>query len=228
MKSKLFFFGVLFTFVPAYVLAHGDEGHMEAVAAARQGDQFFWITVILLISAGVAAGTFLVQRNAWRAVGASILTVFVGISLFMGTVYKKDEAFPLSISAPSEKYQILKGAMATVYKSPGCSCCGGYIVELERYGVQVTINEVSDAELFVFKERQGVAENLRSCHTTVMDGYVIEGHVPFEALEKLRTERPGIKGIALPGMPIGTPGMPGRKTQPYEVKTLTGEAYLTL
>lgn len=114
----------------------------------------------------------------------------------------------------------LAHARMTVYKSPTCGCCGNYIAELKRHGADVTVEELDDAALDAKKRTLGVSKDLESCHTTTMDGYVIEGHVPIEALVKLRTERPSIAGIALPGMPAGSPGMSGMKAGPFLVLSL--------
>lgn len=117
--------------------------------------------------------------------------------------------------ASTTNSSVLQGLEATVYKSPTCGCCTGYAQFLEKHGV--TVNAVDTNDLTQVKADYGVPYAAQSCHTTVMDGYVIEGHVPLAALEQFLTERPDIDGIALPGMPIGTPGMPGPKGAPYEV-----------
>lgn len=119
----------------------------------------------------------------------------------------------------------LQGAAITMYKSPTCGCCGNYAAELKRQGANVTIEQISDAELAAKKQELGVRSDLQSCHTSVMDGYVIEGHVPMEAVAKLRSEHPDIAGIALPGMPAGSPGMSGVKSSPFAVKTLAGDMF---
>ncbi len=103
----------------------------------------------------------------------------------------------------------LAGLEATVYLSPTCSCCHGYVNHLRRQGLTVEVVEVSD--LTAKKRSLGIPMEMWSCHTTILEGYVVEGHVPFEIVQKLLTERPPIAGIALPGMPSGTPGMPGPK-----------------
>ncbi|MDR5868076.1 DUF411 domain-containing protein [Halomonas koreensis] len=104
---------------------------------------------------------------------------------------------------------------ATLYKNPQCACCDGYARHLERLGVDVTI--VDDRPLGEVKQDAGVPYGLGACHTTVMGGYVIEGHVPLAAVEALFEQRPDTDGIGLAGMPIGTPGMPGPQREPYEV-----------
>ena len=118
---------------------------------------------------------------------------------------------------------------ATLYKNPQCGCCDAYARQLEALGVDVTI--VDNVPVGEVKERAGLPYGLGSCHTIEMGEYVIEGHVPFAAVEKLFEERPDTDGIGLAGMPIGTPGMPGPKQDDWNVYQFrAGEAqpYMTL
>lgn len=135
----------------------------------------------------------------------------------------------VAVSAtPSQS--VLQGLSAVVYKSPTCGCCASYAEFLSKHGVSVEVVS-SDAALAQAKKDYGIPTTAQSCHTVVMDGYVIEGHVPLEALERLLSERPAIDGIALPGMPVGTPGMPGPKQAPFEVLELdegTSQTFMTL
>ena len=108
---------------------------------------------------------------------------------------------------------------ATFYKSPDCTCCAGHAAYLKRNGIQVKIIETPD--LAEVKKRHGVRPELQSCHTIVLDSYVIEGHMPIGAIRKLLSERPAIKGIALPGMPFGSPGMGGMKERPFVIYEIT-------
>lgn len=110
----------------------------------------------------------------------------------------------------------LRGLKATVYKSPTCGCCEGYIAFLRKHGVTVEVVS-DDAALYKAKEVNGVPFEAQSCHTVLLDGYVLEGHVPLAALMKLLSERPDIDGISMPGMPSGTPGMEGPRFGPLEV-----------
>jgi hypothetical protein len=105
----------------------------------------------------------------------------------------------------------------TVYKSPTCGCCDGWIEDVEKHGYRVRVEEITDVTSI--KNRYQIPVALQSCHTSLVGGYVVEGHVPIEALEQLLAERPSVKGIAVPGMPIGAPGMeqPGTAPQPYDV-----------
>lgn len=105
----------------------------------------------------------------------------------------------------------------TVYKSPTCGCCTDWVEHLEANGFDVKTTDMPDVT--PMKTRMGLPETLYSCHTAIVGGYVVEGHVPADLVKKMLTERPNITGIAVPGMPIGSPGMevPGRAPQPYEV-----------
>lgn len=119
---------------------------------------------------------------------------------------------------------------AVVYKSPTCGCCEGHADAMREAGIDVEIVEMQSTELSFFKEDNGVPTNMQSCHTTILSKgdteYVVEGHVPIEGMSKLITEQPDIAGIVLPGMPSGTPGMPGPKMGPYEIMTLEDEPQL--
>lgn len=103
----------------------------------------------------------------------------------------------------------LKGMQATVYKSPYCGCCKSYVEFLQGEGVDVQVEAVMDMD--PIKRSLGVGKDMESCHTSKIGGYVVEGHVPLDVLQRLLKEKPQIPGIALPGMPTGVPGMPGEK-----------------
>jgi hypothetical protein len=100
-------------------------------------------------------------------------------------------------------------------KDPNCGCCGNHAQYLRDHGYVVEVSE-SD-RLAELRAELGVPEQLAGCHTIRAEGYVIEGHVPAAALDKLLAERPLIKGISVPGMPAGSPGMDGEKTEPLAV-----------
>ena len=117
---------------------------------------------------------------------------------------------------PAAQQVSLRGLEATVYKSPTCGCCNGYIAFLRRQGVAVEVVS-DDAALYEAKATNGVPAEARSCHTVLLDGYVVEGHVPLAALTKLLAERPDLDGVAMPGMPTGTPGMAGPQFGPLTV-----------
>jgi hypothetical protein len=103
-----------------------------------------------------------------------------------------------------------------VFKTPGCGCCEGWAEHLRANGFACEVTE--HADLASVKDRLGVPGSLRSCHTGTLEGYVVEGHVPAAALERLLAERPAaVAGLAVPGMPMGSPGMPSSDPEAYEV-----------
>ena len=105
-----------------------------------------------------------------------------------------------------------------VFKTPSCGCCYGYALFLKEEKFKVKQTDMRS--LHTIKQKYNIPVEMQSCHTTIMGKYFIEGHVPFEAVNKLLKEQPDIDGIALPGMPIGTPGMPGDKDEPYVIYQL--------
>jgi hypothetical protein len=111
---------------------------------------------------------------------------------------------------------------ALMYKNPQCGCCEEYAKYLRRNGFKVTVKETHNMSLI--SRQNGVPEKLAGCHTMLVGGYVVEGHVPVSAINKLLAERPGIKGISLPGMPEGSPGMTGVKTEPFTIYEVSDEA----
>lgn len=108
---------------------------------------------------------------------------------------------------------------ATLYKNPQCSCCEGYAAYLRKNGFDVDVKATND--LAEISSKAGVPEKLQGCHTMLVDGYVVDGHVPVRVVRKLLSERPAIAGITLPGMPEGSPGMSGRKTGPFTIYAVT-------
>jgi hypothetical protein len=107
---------------------------------------------------------------------------------------------------------------AVVYKSPTCSCCRQYINYLETQGYNIKSENVVDMQSV--KDKYDISPKIESCHTMVINDYVVEGHVPIEVVEKLINEKPAISGISLPDMPAGSPGMPGIKREPFTIYSL--------
>jgi len=103
-----------------------------------------------------------------------------------------------------------------VYKTEGCGCCNGWVEHLQAAGFQVDARNVDD--LMSIKRDAGVPADLSSCHTALVDGYVVEGHVPADVVKRMLAERPQVAGITVPGMPVGSPGMEGPDPRPYEVQ----------
>jgi hypothetical protein len=104
---------------------------------------------------------------------------------------------------------------ATLYKSPDCGCCHEHAAHLRRHGYRV--KEIATPDLDALKRRQGVPEELFGCHTTLVGGYVVEGHVSAAIVDRLLREKPEIRGVSLPGMPTGSPGMGGAKREPFRI-----------
>ncbi len=105
---------------------------------------------------------------------------------------------------------------AVIFKSQSCGCCSNYVSYMKKQdGFEVTTTNLEDVSSM--KEKYGVPSSMESCHTMVVGDYFVEGHVPVEAVNKLLAEKPDIRGIALPGMPEASPGMPGAKRMPFEV-----------
>jgi hypothetical protein len=102
-----------------------------------------------------------------------------------------------------------------VHRDPSCGCCGAWVEHLKRTGFPVRIAETGN--LNAVKQRLGVPADLISCHTAEVGGYVIEGHVPAGAIQRLLAQKPQATGLAVPGMPIGAPGMEGEPLETYEI-----------
>jgi len=120
--------------------------------------------------------------------------------------------------AQDEKLESLgKGSMdIAVYRSPSCACCGKWLVHLNAHGFNVTDNIVANMQ--GIKDQYGVATSLSSCHTAIINSYVVEGHVPAEDIKTMLKNNENIRGLSVPGMIVGTPGMEmGDKKSPYKV-----------
>ena len=102
-----------------------------------------------------------------------------------------------------------------VYKSPSCKCCDKWVDHMRDAGYKVTTRD--DNNMDSIKSTYGIMPGLRSCHTAVVEGYVVEGHVPADDIKRLLQERPAVAGLAAPGMPMGSPGMEGPYKDPYNI-----------
>lgn len=106
--------------------------------------------------------------------------------------------------------------LVEVFKSPTCGCCAAWVAHMEREGFQVKVTEVADVG--VARARLGIPDTVASCHTATVGRYVLEGHVPAREVKKLLTEKPAALGLAVPGMPMGSPGMEmGQRQAAYDV-----------
>jgi hypothetical protein len=114
-----------------------------------------------------------------------------------------------------------------VYKSPTCGCCSKWVEHMESSGFVVKTTDVSDVT--VYKKKYGLPAGMGSCHTAIVDGYVIEGHVPADVVKRMLEEKPDILGLAVPGMPVGSPGMEqGNHVDSYEIVTFDAEGKTTV
>ena len=108
----------------------------------------------------------------------------------------------------------------TVYKSPSCNCCAEWVTHMREQGFPVEIQ--SRFNVKPVKRKVGVPSSLAACHTAVVNNYVVEGHVPAKDVKQLLHENPKVRGLSVPGMPVGSPGMErGNRVEPYEVLTFT-------
>jgi len=130
---------------------------------------------------------------------ALVGTFFVGKSLLS----KKGQVADASV----------QGEKVTLYKSPTCGCCVSHSGFLKRDGYLVDVEGTTDMDSV--KKEYNIPSSMQSCHTSIIGDYFVEGHVPLEVIDKLLAEKPNLDGIALPGMPAGSPGMPGLKTEEF-------------
>ena len=104
----------------------------------------------------------------------------------------------------------------TVYRSPTCGCCGVWVEHAQKHGFK--IKDLKTESMEALKQKHNIPTELASCHTAIIDGYVMEGHIPADDIKRFLSEQPKLAGLAVPGMPIGTPGMEARDIkQPFQV-----------
>ena len=140
-----------------------------------------------------------------------IIILLLSVSLFYSFNFIEDKKNALA-NINNKKLSV------EVFKTPSCGCCYGYVLFLEKE--KFNVKQTDMRSLHSIKQKYNIPLEMQSCHTTIIGKYFIEGHVPLEAVNKLLKEQPNIDGIALPGMPIGTPGMPGKKEEPFVVYQL--------
>lgn len=156
------------------------------------------------------------SRTSWGS--AAVLAV--SMSVFACAPGEAGSAEAGAAGAASGEVSLASGDVAdmtvTVYKSPACGCCGSWVEILREAGFDVEVQD-TDA-LAAVKAEHGVPATLQSCHTAVVGDYVFEGHIPVEDIVAFLEEEPDAKGLAVPGMPIGSPGMEqGDRVDPYDV-----------
>ena len=127
-------------------------------------------------------------------------------------------ALPFSLRAAGVKMQ--------VYKTPTCGRCGKWVHHLRDNGFDVTVQDVPDTS--PYRKISGIPDKLASCHTGVVEGYAVEGHVPAREIRRLLREKPKARGIAVPGMPAGSPGMEAARSQAYSVLLVAANGEVTV
>jgi hypothetical protein len=121
-----------------------------------------------------------------------------------------------------------KGPVMEVYKTASCGCCKLWVDHVQKAGFDVRVTDLDQSALDAKKASLGIASRLQSCHTAVVSGYLIEGHVPADDIQRLLKTRPRVAGIAAPGMPAGSPGMEmGSRRDPYDVVAFTRAGVLS-
>ena len=141
----------------------------------------------------------------------SVTLVVLSISFFLIFIFATNKQDASAVTKVN-KYNV------EVFKTASCGCCYGYVLFLKEEKFKVKQTDMRS--LHLIKKKYNIPLKMQSCHTTILGKYFIEGHVPIEAINKLLKEQPDIDGIALPGMPTGTPGMPGKKEEPYVIYQL--------
>jgi hypothetical protein len=154
-----------------------------------------------------------------RSIFTSLL-ILAGVTVLNACARESQERI-VSKAAAAQAPVSNKGLpLALVHKSPSCGCCGLWVKHLEDAGFQVEVRNSDDVN--PVKQRLGVPYGKGSCHTAEIGGYFVEGHVPAEDIKRLLAEKPDAKGLVLPGMPMGSPGMesPDGTSQPYTVELI--------
>ena len=140
--------------------------------------------------------------------------IVIGLGLLLGTV-----------TLPTLAENRGAGGTGTMYKSPNCGCCMGHLEHLEQAGFKIDVEEHDD--LFKWKQSKGIGERAAGCHTILMNGYVLEGHIPDRAMIKFLAEKPeGVMGITVPGMPTFSPGMAGQRGRVLPVYYINADGTL--
>lgn len=148
----------------------------------------------------------------------AVILLFSGCTTAAPTLNSADDVvIPEELSEIQDKIAVEAPIAMTVYKSPTCGCCGKWVEHMEEAGFEVTVDDFADMSMI--KEQHGIQPDLQSCHTAIVGDYIIEGHVPADAIERLLAEQPDIAGLVVPGMPIGSPGMEvdGYEDAPFTV-----------
>ncbi|MDJ1181666.1 DUF411 domain-containing protein [Roseofilum casamattae] len=154
---------------------------------------------------------------------AVILTATYGLTNRNAPDPVAAEIAPVSVATVSDSQLKM-----TIYRTPTCGCCEGWMQHMEEQNFEVSDRILSNDEIDSIREQHNLPKSLSSCHTAVINGYLVEGHVPAADVKQLIAQKPDIAGIAVPGMPIGTPGMEiGDRKESFEVLGFTSEGKIS-
>lgn len=135
-------------------------------------------------------------------------------------------ALLLSAAAAQKSATPAAAQPITVYRTASCGCCGKWVEHLKTAGFVPTVHVVESTD--TVEARKRVPEQMRTCHTATLEGYVVEGHVPADVIRQLLRDKPRVEGIAVAGMPAGSPGMESPNPQPYDVMAFDGKGKTTV
>ncbi|MDY7021077.1 MAG: DUF411 domain-containing protein [Cyanobacteriota bacterium] len=163
------------------------------------------------------------QFSNWK----KLVIVGVAIASIVGVGYWKFHSIapdqtanqPTQIATQVSSLESAPEALnITVYRTPTCGCCKGWVEHIQQNNFNVTDIVKPEAEIQAIRQKHNLPQELTSCHTAEINGYLVEGHVPVEDVKQLITQKPNLAGIAVPGMPIGTPGMEmGARKESFDV-----------
>lgn len=185
---------------------HDETGGADATGNGTTDNNRGFLRRIILLATFVLPVAHFSYRTYAAAFGLGIVIAVVGIGAYL--------QWGTAPNLPA----------VTVYKSPTCGCCGDWVTHLRDNGFPVEVKARSN--LRPVKQQVGVPKGLGACHTAVVGNYVVEGHVPADEVKRLLREKPDLRGISVPGMPVGSPGMErGNRVEPYDVIgfTTTGD-----
>lgn len=157
-----------------------------------------------------------------RSVNRMPFTLCLTLMLAAGCTRTEDAGPPAERTGePTQAARSGAKPVIQVWKSPTCGCCEGWVEHLRAAGYPVEVENLTD--LTAIKRERGIPGDLTSCHTGLVDGYALEGHVPADVIDRMLAERPEIAGLAVPGMPTGSPGMevPGVPADEYDIVAFT-------
>ncbi|MGB3401219.1 MAG: DUF411 domain-containing protein [Microcoleaceae cyanobacterium] len=160
------------------------------------------------------------QLSNWKhlLIGGVVVAGFVGAGYWTVNGLTENQTATTEISNASNSELAASALNITVYRTPTCGCCKGWVEHIQQNNFTVTDIVQPEAEIQAIRQKHNLPQQLASCHTAEINGYLVEGHVPVEDVKRLIAQKPNLAGIAVPGMPIGTPGMEmGNRKESFDV-----------